>query len=231
MVGAWFIQRFKAVTGWVLLIILTVAIFTGLLKLARLPRKTWEPLAAILVLGMAGYALQGRPDLLDAPAKQTADKGREAAALIEMRAVMDQNYGGAKKWLIPADGFARKGNYQLSAIFLKSGLRENPADADLWSALGVQLMLASEGKMSAPAQFAFDRARALQPLRPAPDYFAGLAALFEGRVVDALKLWQGLLDRAPASARWRPKLQAQVDGVMIMARRMSEQGTQVAPSN
>jgi cytochrome c-type biogenesis protein CcmH len=217
--------------GWVMLIVLAAAVFAGLLKFAKLPRKTWEPLAAVLVLGMAGYAFQGRPDLPDAPGKQLADKGKEAAALIEMRSVMDQNYGGAKKWLIPADGFARDGNFQVAAIFVKSGLHENPYDADLWSALGVQLMLASDGKMSAPAQFAFDRARKLQPLRPAPDYFEGLAALFDGRVVDALKLWQALLDRAPVEARWRPKLQAQVDGIMKMARRMSEQDTPQLPSN
>jgi cytochrome c-type biogenesis protein CcmH len=226
-----FVHKGKVMTGWVMIIVLAAAVFLGLLKLAKLPRKTWEPLATVLVLGMAGYAFQGRPDLPDAPGKQGADRGKEAAALIEMRSVMDQNYGGAKKWLIPADGFARDGNFQLSAIFLKSGLHENPYDADLWSALGVQLMLASNGEMSAPAKFAFERARKLQPLRPAPDYFEGLAALFEGRVVDALKLWQGLLDRAPEQARWRPKLQAQVDGVKVMARRMSEQETLPVSSN
>jgi cytochrome c-type biogenesis protein CcmH len=213
----------KTMTGWMTLVILATGVFGALLRFARLPRKTWEPLAAILVLGMAGYAYQGRPDLLGAPGKQGGDKGKEAAALIEMRSLMDQNYGGAKKWLIPADVFAREGNFQLSAVFLKSGLNENSYDADLWSALGVQLLLASDGKMSAPAKFAFDRARTLQPLRPAPDYFEGLSALFEGRVVDALKLWQRLLDRAPQQARWRPKLQAQIDGVVKMARQTAIQ--------
>ena len=218
-------------TGWIILIVLAIAVFGSLLWSAKLPRKLWEPLAAALVLGLAGYAWQGRPSLPDVPAKPSADKGEEAAALIDMRHDMDQNYGAAKFWLITADSFARSGDYQLSATYIKSGLHQNPNDANLWSALGVQLMLASDGRMSAPAKFAFDRARKLQPNQPAPDYFEGLAALFDGRVVEALKLWRGLLDRAQESDRWKPRLQAQVDSVMTMAQKMSEQETIVGASN
>ena len=221
----------EGVIGWISLVVLAALVFAGLLYFGKLPRRVWELLAAALVLGMAGYALQGRPGLDDAPGKPLADKGKEASALIDMRRDMDQNYGAAKFWLITADSFARSGDYQLSAIYIRSGLRQNPRDANLWAALGVQLMLASEGRMSAPAKFAFDRARKLQPSHAAPDYFEGLAALFGGRVVDALKLWQGLLDRSSPTDRWRPRLQAQVDGVTAMAKQMAEQEPNPAPSN
>jgi cytochrome c-type biogenesis protein CcmH len=219
------------VTGWILLVLIAGAVFVALLRFGKLPRRSWESLAAALVLGMAGYALQGRPGLPDAPAQPSLSKGKEAAAFIEMRSAMDQNYGPAKRWLITADSFARTGDYALSAGYIKAGLRVSPNDPDLWSALGVQLMLASEGRMSAPAKYAFDRARKLSPSQPAPDYFEGLAALFEGRVVDTLKIWQHLLDTAPKYARWQPLLQSQVDGLTTTAEKLSKQETQISPSN
>lgn len=217
--------------GWGILIIQALAVFGALIWLAKLPRRAWEPLAAVLLLGMAGYALQGRPSLADAPAKPLASKGEEAAALIEMRGVMDQNYGAAKRWLITADAFSRSGNYALSAGYIRTGLRQNPNNADLWSALGVQLMLASEGRMSAPAKYAFDRARKLNARSPTPDYFEGLAALFDGRISDALKLWQGLIDTAPKDARWKSRLESQVSGLMRMADQLSKSGTVPTPPN
>jgi cytochrome c-type biogenesis protein CcmH len=218
-------------TGWILLILIAGSVFAMLLRFGKLPRNTWEPLAAVIVLAMSGYALQGRPSLPDAPAKLLPGKGQEASALIDMRAEMDQNYGSAKRWLITADSFSRSGDYALSAGYIKAGLRQNPKNADLWSGLGVQLMLASEGRMSAPAKYAFDRARKLNPYSPSPDYFEGLAALFDGRVVEALKLWQGLLDTAPKEARWKPRLESQLAGVTRMAEQLSKSGTPPSTSN
>jgi cytochrome c-type biogenesis protein CcmH len=92
-------------------------------------------------------------------------------------------------------------------------------------------MLASEGRMSAPAKYAFDRARKLNRYSPSPDYFEGLAALFDGRVVDALKLWQKLLDTAPKEARWKPRLESQLAGVTRMAEQLSKSGTPQSTSN
>jgi cytochrome c-type biogenesis protein CcmH len=217
--------------GWVTLFILAFSVFAGLVLIGRLPRKTWEPLAAVLVLGMAGYAYQGRPSLQDAPRQPLSRKGQEAAALIAMRVDMDQHFGIANKWLVTADAFSRSGDYELAADYIKSGLRQYPRNADLWSGLGLQLMLASNGKMSAPAKFAFDRARKLQPTAPAPDYFEGLSALFEGRVIEAVKLWQGLIDTAPKNAKWKPRLESQVNGVLQMAQRMSQEEANNPPSN
>jgi cytochrome c-type biogenesis protein CcmH len=217
--------------GWIILILIAGSVFALLLRFGKLPRSSWEPLAAALVLAMAGYALQGRPSLPDAPAKPLPGKGQEASALIDMRAEMDQNYGSAKRWLITADAFSRSGDYALSAGYIKTGLRQNPNNADLWSGLGVQLMLASEGRMSAPAKYAFDKARKLNPNSPTPDYFDGLAALFDGRVVDALKLWQGLVDTAPKEARWKPRLESQLAGVTRMAEQLSNSDTPTSASN
>ena len=80
----------------------------------------------------------------------------------------------------------------------------------------LQLLLASDGQMSPPAKFAFDRARALLPMQPAPDYFEGLTGLFAGRTDVALSLWQGVLARAPSEAKWKPRLESQIKGLQSM---------------
>lgn len=200
--------------SWFILILMASTVFGAILWAVKPPRGVSQALAATLMLGMAGYALQGRPTLLAAPAKPSSAQGQEAAAFITMRAEMDDPYGPAKNWLVTADAFARSGNYRLSSSFIQSGLKENPRSADLWAALGVQLFLAGEGRMSTPALYAFDRARTLAPDHPAPDYFAGLATLFEGNVEGAKSLWGKLLDNAPKRAKWRPRLESQYAGLL-----------------
>lgn len=202
--------------GWITLILMAAMIFGAILWLGKPPRGTREALAAVIMLGMAGYALQGQPGLPGAPANASEAKGQEATELIMMRSDMDDQYGPAKKWLTTADAFARTGNFKLSSSFIQSGLKENPDNADLWSAMGLQLLLAGEGRMSAAAKFAFDRARKLSPEQPAPDYFEGLSALFEGQVDTTIELWQGLIANAPERAKWKPRLESQLGGLLQM---------------
>lgn len=215
--------------GWLVLLALGAVTLLGLIFIGRLPRNLWQLVAAALVLAAAGYALQGRPDLPGSPAKALAAKSRTAEALIAMRADMDQTFSPARKWLIPADSFARDGDYKLSSAFIRSGLRESPRNADLWGALGLQLMLASDGQMSEPAKLAFARAHEIYPGHPATEYFRGLSDLFDGRVDLALTRWQALADRAPKSAKWKPRLESQIAGLKELARQaMEEQGVPTA---
>ncbi len=200
--------------GWVILVGLSCAVFAALLLFGKLPRNTREPIAAALVLGMAGYAWQGQPGLAASPAKVQKEKGEAAAGLIEMRVAMDARFSNAKPYLVPSDAFAREGNYRLGALFIQSGLRRYPDNAELWAGLGLQLMLASDGTLSAPAAYAFDRAHVLNPKLPTPGYFQGLAALFEGRPGDAVKSWQAVIANAPEGAEWKPKLEGQLRALM-----------------
>lgn len=195
--------------GWVWLGIVVVVAFLLLLWPGRMKLAHWQVAASAMLLGMTGYALQGRPDLPPSPAKPVAAEQQTALLLIETRAKMDQKFSGAQRWLIGADGFARTGRYQTSAAFIQAGLREQPRNGDLWAALGLQLMLASEGKLTAPAKLAFDKARRFRPGGPAPDYFEGLNALFQGDPATASRLWKGILDRSPTWPEWRPNLESQ----------------------
>ena len=84
-------------------------------------------------------------------------------------------------------------------------------------------MLVGDGKMSPPAQFAFDQARKYDPRQPAPDYFDGLTALFDGRPDKTLRLWQRLLDNAPRQAKWKGRLESQVEALRQNIKQVSSQ--------
>ena len=196
--------------GWVALFLLSAVSLSGLVFIGRLQRALWQVGAAAILLAMTGYVLQGRPSLPSSPAKPVAAKREAAEALILMRADMDQSFGIAKKWLVTADSFSRVGDHQLSAAYIQSGLSKYPEDADMWSALGVQLMLASEGQMSVPAKLAFDKAHQFWPQHPAPEYFQGLADLFAGNVPSAISRWEKLLETASPKAKWRARLESQL---------------------
>jgi cytochrome c-type biogenesis protein CcmH len=196
--------------GWIALILLAAASIAAIIWIGRLSTGHWQVAAAAILLGMTGYAMQGRPVIPSSPAKSLATSDDSVAQLIEMRADMDQNFGSAKRWLITADSFAKQGDYSLSAAYIQSGLRNDAGNPDLWSALGLQLMLASQGQMSSPAQLAFDKARAIRPNYPAPYYFAGLSRLFGGDLNGAILLWEKTLLLATPKAKWRPRLESQL---------------------
>jgi len=203
-------------SGWLGIVLLSAVVGAALLLSVNARKLLWSPVLAAVVLGMAGYAWQGRPDLPAARAKPIAAERGAAKALIKMRSDMDQNFGQAKSWLNLADGFAREGNYGAAAGIIQGGIRQHPQNADLWSALGLVLMLAADGEMTPPAQLAFDKARKLAPQLPAPDYFEGLAFLFQRKPIEALKMWNKVLDRATPNAKWRAPLESQYLGLQQM---------------
>lgn len=212
-------------SGWVALALLAFASLAIIAWIVRKSKGLWQVAAAALLLGMTGYALQGRPALPSAPAKSVSAKEDAAVQLVDMRADMDQSFGPAKRWLITADSFAKQGDYKLSASYIQAGLRQNARDPDLWSALGLQLMLASDGQMSPPAQLAFDKAREIRPNYPAPYYFAGLARLFGGDLNGAILLWEKTLSLATPKAKWKPQLESQLQA----AKALQAQAANVTP--
>jgi cytochrome c-type biogenesis protein CcmH len=212
--------------GWIAVVALAVLATASMLFFVRARRQLWPAVTAAIVLGLAGYAWQGRPDQPAAPAQSIMAEKETAALLLDMRGAMDMNYGIGKQWLITADSFARSGRYQYAAAFIQAGLKEYPKNGDLWAGLGVVLLLAGDGKMSPPAKLAFANARKYGPRNRAPDYFEGLVELFEGRPANAAAIWQKLVDDAPDKAVWKPKLESQLAGLNDLL-----QSVQPAPEN
>lgn len=202
-------------TGWLTLVVMLAAL-AGLfaMVLGRLGGQL-ELAAAALMIGSAGYAWQGSPAQSGSPQAATSIANMDATTdvLLALRSKMDRSFSPARSWLISSDGLARAGDLRGAAAYIEGGLIKNPRDADLWNALGVQMLLIGEGRLSPAAELAFARARALNPRHPGPDYFAGLAFLGAGEPARTAMHWRRALAKAGPNAEWAPIVRNQLTSV------------------
>lgn len=195
---------------WLLILAAAAVVFAGLVVLLKLPRVGWELVAAALLVGIAGYALQGHPGRAGAPKPPVETNATADEALIAQRQSMGAAFGSGQSWMIIADGMSRRGQFASAAQVLRKGLERSPKDPDLWVALGNALVAHSEGFISPAAQYAFQRAAMLSPQHPGPPFFMGLALAQSGRLGEARAIWAELLARAPQDAPWKSDLEARL---------------------
>ena len=195
---------------WVFVILLGLTVFAGLVWLLKLPRAGWELTGAALLVGVAGYALQGSPAQPGAPKVPVETAATAGAEVIKQRQAMGAAFGSGQQWLIIADGLARRGQYGSAAQVLRTAVRQNPRDPDLWVALGNALVGHSDGLISPAAQFAFQRAATIAPAHPGPQFFMGLALAQSGRLAEARAIWGQLASQAPPGAAWKEDLDARL---------------------
>ena len=206
---------------WLLIGLIAVAVFAALVWLLKLPRGGWEWAGAALLLGLAGYALQGTPGEAGAPKPPVETPGTADAALIAQRQTMGSAFGSGQSWLIVADGLSRQGQFGAAAQVLRTAVHQNPKDADLWVALGNALVGHGDGFISPAAQFAFQRAATISPTHPGPPFFMGLALAQSGRLAESRAIWGRLLEQAPKEASYRADLESRLARLDAM---ISEQG-------
>lgn len=194
--------------GWVIALGLIVAVGAALWKWGGLPRAALEPIAAALLLGLAGYALQGSPTLRSHPVRPAEDASKANEADIEIRKEMaEQRFGDGPSWLMAADGAMRAGLPTAAVTYIKSGLKQHPRDPDLWVGLGNALVVHNGGIVSPAATYAFQKAAEIAPDHPGPPFFMGLALAQSGQFGQARAIWTELLKRSPPDAPWRADLE------------------------
>lgn len=203
-------------SGWPMIALLALAAAAFLWRFARPSGGVALGVAAALAAGVAGYAIQGRPDLPGHPtqARDVAYKGdtsfaRERGALLE-------NLGDVGAWLNFADALQRAGLTERSVEALKVATKAFPDSPDLWVGLGNALVVHGDGLVSPAARLAFARAAQLAPDHPGPAYFLGLAWLQSGQPDEALKTWEALRAKSPPGAPWLPELERKVAAAKIM---------------
>lgn len=197
-------------TGWFIAFALVALAFLALLLIGRIPRATREITAAALLLGLAGYAWQGNPGLAGAPRSVRQAAGRFDEQLAQQRRGLAERYGPAAQWMVMSDGLGRQGKTKDAANILLSGLRQTPADANLWLGLGNALVAHADGVVSPGADFAYRRALTLDPDGPAPRYFYGLALARNGQLQPARDLWAPLAASAPPGSAVKAELEANI---------------------
>ena len=217
---------------WVLVIALALVCLALLLFVFKVPAGTREAVGSALLLGIAGYALQGSPALPGAPQDGAEPmSGKAAAALVEARLrVSNSGIPPTDRWVVISDGLARNGRFADAAEVLRGAVEADPKNAEAWLAMANALVAHSDGMLTPAATYAYRRASTADPNAPGPPFFLGLALAQEGRLAEARALWADTVARAPENAPWREMLARQV--VALDAMLAAQQGKAVqAPSD
>jgi cytochrome c-type biogenesis protein CcmH len=211
VVVAWTIPE-AAVIGLAILILILAATL-GLVWLLKLRGPMLGLTGAALMLGAAGYAVQGRPSLGGSP--DMATMRPPPVPLTEARKALMGQFTAADTWMTISEGFAGRGDTEDAVGVMNSAVRARPTDYAMWVGLGNAL--ADHAHTLTPAaRYAFGRAAGLAPGHPAPPFFLGLAEARSGNPAEALRLWREVLASAPANASWRPMV---ADAVLALSPR------------
>lgn len=197
---------------WIFVALLAILAFLAICFLFKAPKGGREAVAAALLLGVAGYAAQGRPSEAGAPKPASEAQNPEMGQFfVEARArLRGEGIPTTNHWVIISDGLARNGHYLDAAQLLRGAIEDDPKDSEAWVALGNVLVAHAEGVLTAPALYAYRRAGEADPKAPAPPFFLGLGMAQSGRLEEARAIWAGLLERAPKDADWRAPLEQQL---------------------
>lgn len=207
--------------GWAIIALMALAVFGALWFFIGKDRGAMQFLGAALLVALAGYAWQGRPNLVGSPKAPPERIAQNDSEFAQMREDMLGRFDQAAAWLTVAEGYQRRGDTQGGAEILQSALRQSPENADLWVGLGNALVVHNGGMMSPAAQLAFQRAQRLAPDHPGPRFFYGLALAQGGNFDEAERIWRALLAEAPAEAEYRQTIQERLDSLQ-QARMMGQ---------
>jgi cytochrome c-type biogenesis protein CcmH len=212
---------------WALLLAaIALAIVLLLMRWMHKPTVGWEAIGAALLLGIAGYGLQGSPGLPGAPKPPAETISGDPQALVAARKAFDGKVmpANGNNWVVIADALARHGQYADAAGVLLGAVDKNPRDADAWLALANALVGHAEGTLSPAALYAYRHAAEAAPSHPGPPFFLGLALAQSGRFAEARGLWADLLRRTPADAPWRADLQDRLARLDALIARQNQAG-------
>ena len=213
--------------GWIMLALIGVA-SALVLWLAGVARPLWSFVGAAMMLGAAGYALQGDPVLPGHPVAAIAEPIEIDPVQTELRDSMLGRFTAEGAYLIAADGVTRAGDTRNAVQAILGGINKYPRSLALWTGLGSALSL-HDKVVSPAALYAFRHAAELNLENPAPPYFLGLAYIRAGEYAAARPYWAKALELTDPKHPYRKEIAAQLarlDVFLAMAER-----AQQAPAN
>jgi cytochrome c-type biogenesis protein CcmH len=169
-------------------------------------------------LAAALYVTLGQPGVPDQPfaSRLEAWKQGDPSQLTagEMAAVLKTVVRQRPKDAEPLTYLARaqlaSGNVPAAAESMRKALRLEPDDADLWSNLGILLLLEGNGEETQSSQAAFRQALKLDPKSAPARYHLARARIAGGDVSGGLADWRALAADLPAEAAERQQLDGEI---------------------
>ena len=207
---------------WIVILMLAAAAFAIAAFVLKLPRGSWALFGAALLFGLTGYAIQGRPQQPAAPSESVDAVPQDGEMAVKARREFFDDTDPPARFVLTADAFTRRGQYENAAKFLRNAVTENPADGEAWLALGIALVDHAEGTLTPAALNAFSRAEQSLGDNPAPAYFLGLSLLRTGEIARARAIWADLLESAPDDAEWRGTMQLRLDRLDAVIEQMTQ---------
>lgn len=171
-------------------------------------RRTTAIAALVLLPVCVGgvYLILGSPQLPDQPIearlREPPDNRPITALVSQVEAHLARSPEDGRGWEVIAPVYLRLGRYDDAVKARRNSLRLNGGSAEREAELGEALVAASNGLITEDARGAFDRALQHDRDDVRARYYLGLAAEQDGRHAEAAQIWQGLLQKAPASAPW-----------------------------
>ena len=176
--------------GWLTIVLLALALAAALWPFVRKDRGALQFLVAALLLALAGYSWQGRPDQPGSPKAEQERRALPDDDFAILHPDLLGRFDRAYSWITLADGDRRSGNMLGGAQVLESAIRANPRNYALWTAYAYALVAANDNLMSPASQLAFERAYRLAPNHPAPVFTYGLALARGGNWDQAEQVWR-----------------------------------------
>ena len=206
--------------GWLLIVLLALGVFLALWRFAGFSGVTLRLVTSALLIGIAGYAMQGRPLLHGKPVPPPARQEQTGSGIEGANSSLIGDDTSAS-WLTVADAYQTSGDKQNAVRDIRARLQAHPNDADLWVGLGAALVMHADGMITPAAELSFRRASRLAPHHPGPKFFYGLSLAQTGKPEEADRIWTELLANAPANAEWRPIVEA---NMAVLARGRVDNG-------
>jgi cytochrome c-type biogenesis protein CcmH len=164
--------------------------------------------AALVLLPASAVALYlaiGSPSLPGQPlaARMESDGNAAVARMVtQIETHLQNNPEDSRGWEVLAPVYLQLERYDAAVRAWQNAILYGGPTALRQANLGEALIAVGNGRVTADAKAALQRALALDPEEPKARYLLGLAAAQEGQTAEAAKIWQALLAQAPADAPW-----------------------------
>ena len=167
-------------------------------------------------LGLGLYLQLGSPGV---PALPLA--GRDPGGPVEMALLIDRleerladRPDDLEARLVLAQAYERGGSYAEAAAHYRHAIAlvamQGPVPGPLHVALGETLVAAADGRVGREARLAFAAAIEADPGNSRARYYAGLAMAQDGRLEEAIGVWQSLAEDSPPGSPWIGLLRQQI---------------------